>query len=322
VTEAVPSFVLQARGPYSLAASTRFLEDFAPAALAPPASDHTHWAFAADDGESVAGVCLRSGDGGVAVEAFGCDDPALAAQVARILSLDVDAAGFAEVGRRDAVVARLQERRPGLRPVLFFTPFEAAAWAIISHRMRIRQAAGIKARLAQEIGAAVEMHGERRVAFPSPQAILAADVLPGLPERKADNLRAVAEAAVEGTLDPARLRALRPDDALAELRELPGIGEFFAQLILVRGVGSPDFLPTAEPRLLRAVGLAYGVATPTPERLAEIAEPWRPFRSWVAFLLRVSLGELAGGNAERTSPGPGMPTRVPDPGVLTRTRAR
>jgi DNA-3-methyladenine glycosylase II len=298
VTKAVQSFVLQARGFYSLAASTRFLEDFAPAALAPPASDHTHWAFTPDDGESVAGVCLRPRDGGVAVEAFGSDDPALEAQVARILSLDVDATGFAEVGLRDAVVGRLQDRRPGLRPVLFFTPFEAAAWAVISHRMRIRQAAGIKARLAQELGAAVEMHGERRLAFPSPQAILAADVLPGLPERKAANLRSVAEAAVEGALDPARLRALRSDEALAELRKLAGIGDFFAQLILVRGIGSPEFLPAAEPRLMRAVGLAYGVETPTPERLAAIAEPWRPFRSWVAFLLRVSLADLADANAE------------------------
>ena len=61
----------------------------------------------------------------------------------------------------------------------------------------------------------------------------------------------------------------------------------------MRGVGSPDFLPTVEPRLLRATGLAYGIETPTAEVLAEIAESWRPFRSWVAFLLRVALADLA-----------------------------
>ncbi len=293
MTQAAQSFELHARGPYSLAASTRFLEGFAPAALAPAASEHTHWAFAADDGESAAAICLRPRDGGVSVEVFGSADPAVEGQVARILSLDVDGAGFATVGRSDTVVGGLQERFPGLRPVLFFTPFEAAAWAVISHRMRIRQAAAIKARLTAELGTAIAIHGERRFAFPSPQQILAARDLPGLPERKAANLRAIAEAAVEGALDAARLRALPPEEALAELRALPGIGDFFAQLILVRGVGSPDFLPTAEPRLMRAVGLAYGIEAPTPETLTEIAEAWRPFRSWVAFLLRVALEDLS-----------------------------
>ena len=165
--------------------------------------------------------------------------------------------------------------------------------------MRMRQAAQIKARLTREAGTPVALHGEQLFAFPSPHQILAADDLPGLPERKAANLRAVAAAAVRGDLDPGRLRALPTDAALAELKALPGIGDFFAQLILVRGVGSPDFLPTSEPRFLRATGLAYGIETPTAETVAEIAESWRPFRSWVAFLLRVALVDLT---LERAAP--------------------
>jgi hypothetical protein len=51
-------------------------------------------------------------------------------QVARILSLDVDGTGFPEVGRRDPVVGGLQARWPGLRPVGFFSPYEAGAWAL------------------------------------------------------------------------------------------------------------------------------------------------------------------------------------------------
>ena len=43
-------------------------------------------------------------------------------QVARILSLDVDGSGFAAVGTADPVVAGLQRRYPGLRPVSFWSP--------------------------------------------------------------------------------------------------------------------------------------------------------------------------------------------------------
>jgi len=38
-------------------------------------------------------------------------------QVERIRSLDVDGSAFPEVGQRDPVVAMLQARYPGLRPV-------------------------------------------------------------------------------------------------------------------------------------------------------------------------------------------------------------
>ena len=220
---------------------------------------------------------------------FGGDGSAVRDQVERILSLDADGTAFAAVGERDPVVGRLQERLDGLRPVLFFTPYEAAAWAVISHRVRIGQAAAVKQRLQQELGAEIEIHGVGRFAFPSPARVLASSTLPGLPERKAGNLRAIAEVAAGGRLDAARLRAVPADEAISELKELPGIGDFYAQLILIRGVGTTDFLPTAETRLLRAVGLAYGIDSPSQADVERIAESWRPFRSWVAFLMRVSL---------------------------------
>jgi DNA-3-methyladenine glycosylase II len=283
------TFDLPARGPYSLTASARFLEGFAPAAQAPAESDHTHWAFAADDGVSHVGVCLQARGDGVALEVFGGVGPAVRDQVRRILSLDGDGIAFAAVGDRDPAVGRLRERLGSLRPVLFFTPYEAAAWAVISHRVRLRQAAGVKQRLQQELGAEIAIHGERRFAFPSPERVLASAALPGLPALKAERLWAVAEAAASGRLDAAQLRALPADEAIAQLKSLPGIGDFYAQLILIRGVGSPDFLPTAESRLLRAVGLAYDIEAPSQADVERIAESWRPFRSWVAFLLRVSL---------------------------------
>lgn len=86
--------------------------------------------------------------GAVVGEVVGAADPeAVRAQVARILSLDVDATGFPAVGQRDPLVGRLQQRYRGLRPVTFWSPYEAAAWTVISQRIRITQASRIKARM-------------------------------------------------------------------------------------------------------------------------------------------------------------------------------
>ncbi len=87
-----------------------------------------------------------------------------------------------------------------------------------------------------------------------------------------------------------KIAARKPEQALEHLKVLPGIGDFSAQLILLRGAGEPDSLPTQEPRLGRAITLAYGLDhLPTTQEARQIAEAWRPYRTWGSLLLRVML---------------------------------
>ena len=218
-------------------------------------------------------------------------------QVERILSLDVDGTGFAAVGERDPVVAGLQARYPGLRPVSFWSWYEAAAWAIIGQRMRITQAATVRARLAELFGETVEVNGRSLRAFPSPAALAQLpprEELPfgGLPGGKIDRLRALGEAARRNEFDSASLRALPRDEALARLQELPGVGPFSAELILLRGAGDPDHAPTHESHLGAAVAHAYGLpSAPSPSGLDELSANWAPYRTWVSLLLRTAWQE-------------------------------
>jgi DNA-3-methyladenine glycosylase II len=294
------TFELVPAGPFSLGASAAFLEGFSPAAHRGAEDGHLHLAFVPDGEEAAGGVCLRQPDRVVVGEVFGEADPdAVREQAARILSLDVDGSGFPEVGRRDPVVGGLQGRWPGLRPVGFFSPYEAAAWALIGHRIRIVQAARIKQRMAAELGQAVDLHGDVRHAFPGPGRLAALDGFPGLFEGKVANLRALGVEAMDGRLDGAWLRGLPRDQAIKELKQLQGIGDFSAELVLLRGAGDPDHLPRHEPRLCRGAALAYDLDEP-PDRewLEERSEAWRPYRSWVVLLLRVLLeaetGEIGG----------------------------
>jgi DNA-3-methyladenine glycosylase II len=142
------------------------------------------------------------------------DLDAAAAQGRRFLSLDVDGRAWPDVAGRDRVIADAQARLPGLRPCGFHSPYEAAAWSVLSQRIRIVQAA----RLRDDL---VRRHGDRG-AFPAPQALRALDL--ELPGRKAEYLHAVAEAALDGVLDAAALGSVDPDDAVASVQQVKGRG--------------------------------------------------------------------------------------------------
>ena len=299
MAESTGRFELTPVGPYSISASARFLEGFAPAHYEGDGPEQLRFAFVADGlnrGERVAGAYVYPEGQKVVVETYGeAASEVVRNQVRRVLSLDVDGSGFPEVGKRDPVVGKLQERYPGLRPVCFYSPYEAAAWAIIGNRIRIVQAARVKARMTEELGEPVQIGGNEEQAFPGPSCLLGLDGFPGLSGRKIEYLRALAHAALEGKLEAPYLRSLSITEALARLKELPGIGDFSAELILLRGVGEPDRCPIREPRLARAVAMAYGLEeTPTAEAVAEISERWRPYRTWVGLHLRTMMEDETG----------------------------
>ena len=143
------SFVLFPKGPYSLASSIRFLEGFAPAAYDSESASNLEMAFCVDGYWDPVAVSVHDEAGAVHGTVHGGDPlppaviAAAVAQVERILSLDVDGRGFPDISRHDPVVAQLQSRYPGLRPVCFWSPYEAAAWSVIGQRIRIVQAAAM-----------------------------------------------------------------------------------------------------------------------------------------------------------------------------------
>jgi DNA-3-methyladenine glycosylase II len=273
-----------------LAASIRFLEGFTPAGYDGSSPNHLDLAFCAGPLWHPVAVRVAERAGKVIGSFVGDVSPeAVVSNVARILSLDVDAREFPAVGQRDDVVAGLQSNYPGLRPVCFWTPYEAACWAVIGHRIRMTQAAAVKAKMAQQLGHAIVLAGATLFSFPSPQRLVDLEGFPGLSGRKPEWLRGIARAALDGRLDPEALRALPRAEAIDQLKELGGIGDFSAELILLRGAGDPDWAPRHEPRLISAMKLAYHRAHLNDDEIVVITSAWAPFRTWVSLLLRVNL---------------------------------
>jgi DNA-3-methyladenine glycosylase II len=275
-------------GQYSLAAS---IDLAAGAAFVTPmqADGRMDLAFVLDRSWETVGLRLIQGNGKIHAKVIFNPDyapvPVIQAQIARMLSLDQDGDAFAALADKDEVVGSLQRQLPGIRPVIFPTPYECAARAIIGQRLFLRQAAAMQARVAATYGLPVDFGDHTVHAFPAPDRLAQMQEVEGLADRKVAQLRALAAAAMDGLLDTGRLRMLLRDQALLHLQQLPGIGPFSADLLLIRGAGDPDAFPRTELRLQRAMMRAYGIG-PDLAAMERIAEGWRPFRSWVGLLLR------------------------------------
>jgi DNA-3-methyladenine glycosylase II len=264
----------QVRGPWSLATSREFWEGFTPAALggrSEPDTLSTVYRVEADWSRAEAKVTQRKSTATIVVTGGG-DLGEAADQAARFLALDVDGRGWIDVARRDQVIAEAQHELPGLRPCGFHSPYEAAAWAVLSQRLRIVQAARLRAEI-------IDRHGDRG-AFPSPEALLRLDL--DLPGRKGEYLRAVAAAALDGQLDGNALRSMDPGQAVQAVQEVKGLGPFAAELVVLRGANIPDGLPAHERRLEAEITERYGPG----RTLGEVSAAWRPFRTWAAVHLR------------------------------------
>jgi DNA-3-methyladenine glycosylase II len=142
-------------------------------------------------------------------------------------------------------------------------------------------------RMSELYGAEFELLGTRTSCVPTPSGRRGMESMPGLRSERIPRLHAVAEAAQRGLLDAEQLRAMAPDDAQAELEQLPGIGPFYSSLIVIRACGHADAPTSGEPRSRAAVQQAYGIdhELSGAEMLA-LAESWRPFRTWVAVMMR------------------------------------
>jgi DNA-3-methyladenine glycosylase II len=288
----MPTFEIEPRGPFSLAAAQRFAGGF-PAGIGGGGVTGTSIAmsFPVEGAPSSAAVELSQAASGVVIgktDAAATDLPTVVRQASRSLSLDHDGSGWPAVGERDAVIGRFQRQYEYLRPVCFYSAYEAATSFVIGQRISMRQSARVKERLRDLAGDRPTVDGHPYPAFPRPERLLELPEIPGVSAQKATWLRGIAQAALDGELDTEALRALPSEDALARLRELPGIGPWTAEAIRLRGCGMADELAVNDEVSPHAAAALYGRESLDRAAFDELAEAWRPYRMWAVVLLRFS----------------------------------
>jgi len=176
----------------------------------------------------------------------------------RLFDVDADPRAIAAVLRKDALLAPLVKKRPGVRVPGAWDPFELAIRAIVGQQISVAGARTILGRIAASTGFAPER--------------LAEITLDGMPRRRAETIRAIATAVASGELNLERA-------SVDDLCELPGIGPWTANYIAMRAVHDPDAFPAGDLILRRNAG---GL---TEKELLRRAEAWRPYRAYAAMLL-------------------------------------
>jgi AraC family transcriptional regulator of adaptative response / DNA-3-methyladenine glycosylase II len=117
-------------------------------------------------------------------------------------------------------------------------------------------------------------------AFPTAKQLAAADLSAiGMPAARRAALTALARAAVT---QPRLFEAANTlEESIARLRRIPGIGEWTAQYIALRGLHHPDAFPASDIGILRNAEQIFGQPL-SPAQLLARSEQWRPWRGYAA----------------------------------------
>ncbi|MDA8294142.1 MAG: hypothetical protein M0040_07265 [Actinomycetota bacterium] len=226
----------------------------------------------------------------------------------RVLGLDADPGGLADLARRDRRLAGLAERFAGLRPPRFASVFEAVVNAVACQQLSLDVGVHLLNRLARRFGPRV-VSAAAPPGFPGPGRLAAVDPTElralGFSRAKAATVVSLARRAASGEVDLEGLALLDDETARSLLVSVPGLGRWSAEYVLLRGLGRHHVLPGddvgARNGLCRRFGLAPDAGY---AEVADLVDAWWPLAGLVYFHLLLD-GLAAAGHVDagaRTAP--------------------
>jgi DNA-3-methyladenine glycosylase II len=204
-------------------------------------------------------------------EQLAAADPVMAALIERIGEIDLATR-----------LARRSEERPA-------DAYGALLRAIVGQQLSTKAARTIYLRVLDLFGGSTPAPDQLREA--SEKDLRAA----GLSGRKVEYIRDLAAHVISGELELERLDELSDERVIEEIVAVRGLGEWSAEMFLLFHLERPDVLSGGDLGIRKAVQVEYGLAEmPTPQRVLEIGEPWRPHRSLASLYLWESLAAVPG----------------------------
>ena len=205
----------------------------------------------------------------------------VSATARRVFDLAADPATIVSAFKPHAALRPLISLCPGLRIPGVWDPFEAAVRAIVGQQITLSSGVTILARLAERFGSrtASPALGLSRL-FPTPEQLRDANLSDlGLTSARARALKELASAVCDRSV-------VFNDDVenvVRALIQVPGIANWSAQYVALRGLGDPDAFPSSELILRRMASDQKPMMSPA--GLEKMAESWRPWRGYAAMHL-------------------------------------
>jgi DNA-3-methyladenine glycosylase II len=207
--------------------------------------------------------------GTAARKALAASDPVMAAVIERVGAIDL--------------ATRLQRRKEE-RPA---GAYGALLRAIVGQQLSTKAARTIYLRVLELFDGNT----------PNPEQLLEVSEedlrAAGLSGRKVSYIRDLATHVISGELELDRLDKLEDEQVIEEIVAVRGLGRWSAEMFLLFHLERPDVLSGGDLGIRKAVQIEYRLKKmPTPERVLEIGEPWRPHRSLASLYLWESLAAV------------------------------
>jgi AraC family transcriptional regulator of adaptative response / DNA-3-methyladenine glycosylase II len=217
--------------------------------------------------------------------------PVLTQVVARLrglFDLDAQPTVISEHLAQDPVLAACVARHPGLRLPGAFDGFEMAIRAILGQQVSVAAATTLSGRLVRRFGTPPPEPSQGDGLgwqFPGPARLAAASLDEvaklGMPGARARTILELSRAIAEGRV---RLDSTAtPDELIAQLVALPGIGPWTAHYVALRALRWPNAFPAADLGVRKALGVT------TVKDAEARAAAWQPWRGYAVLHLWTSL---------------------------------
>ncbi len=209
-----------------------------------------------------------------------------------ILNLTLDLNRFYQVVQTDPVLRPLSVSLRGLKPRRISSVFEALVRSIIEQQISLVAAHHIQDNVIQAYGTRLSFGDGLWYIFPTAEDLARTteeDLRAcGLSRSKASYIHTIARDIVEGSVSVDNLIKEQDPAAIhSRLMEMKGVGDWTAEMVMLRGMGRYDVFPATDLGLRRILSHFYqNKEEPMdPESARRQAESWGPWKGLAGFYL-------------------------------------
>lgn len=169
---------------------------------------------------------------------------------------------------------------------LMKNPYQSLVEAIITQQLSSKAADSISKKFRKIYGR-----------FPKPLDVIETPDLKlreaGLSRMKVKYIKSLSEKIESKELRIKSLGKMTDEEVILELTKVKGIGRWTAEMFLIFSLGRLDVLPVGDLGLKKGIQRLYSlVELPEKEKIEEIGEKWRPYRSIATWYIWRSLDQF------------------------------